>query len=250
MAKKSKSKSKSKPKYSEARRKAVKEYQKERRRIRDIVKRAVSKGLKVVVEIPKKISIRSTASTVSIKAETRVLSEVTPRKLRAAGKLEREVKQSRKKQHRESKAVTDAYDSNEPGFLEEQERRDKETLSPARIHELVEKFNLGDITLTKIESMIDEFGQENPAATAHLKDILEREIMTYGRDKVAIALSEAPEDAIEAAQAVMTYNVGTGKHDRAITEMLTVIRGGEVPTAEELDELELALDMDYYFDTL
>lgn len=250
MAKSKTSKSKSRKKPTEARRKAVKEYQRERRRIRDIVKRAVKKGLKTVIDIPKSISLRSDISTVTIKKETRQLSGLTPNRLRSQGKLERPPKQPRKSRKGESKAVSDAYESNEPGFLEEQTRRDKETLSPARVHEIVEKFNLGDLTLNKIESMIDEFSQENPSAVAHLKAVLDKEIETYGRHAVAMAIADAPEDVIETAQAAMTYNAGSNKHDRAITEMLTLIRGGEIPTAEELDDLEEALDMDYYFDII
>lgn len=236
---------------SEARRTAVKEYQRERRRIRDIVKRAVSKGLKTLIDIPKSISIRSSIPTVSIKAQTRRLSEVTPNKLRSEGKLERAPKVHRTPKKSESAAVIDAYMSNDEGFLEQQRVKDNENLARMkRVNEYAEKFNEGTLILEKVEAMIQEHAQENPNAAAHLKAVLDKEIEHYGKGTVAIAMSEAPEDVIEAAQAAMTYGVGSGKHDLAMTELLTIIRGGEVPTADELDELQDALDVDAYFDNI
>lgn len=102
--------------------------------------------------------------------------------------------------------------------------------------------NFTDMVLRNIEAMIQEgmainkrTGREETATTGenarYLSEQLEREIAEYGRDKVAIACENAPDEVIVMAHETI-YASSTARCVKHGRECIDIIRG-HIPTVEQ-----------------
>lgn len=140
------------------------------------------------------------------------------------------------------------FDRDEKEFQAQQAERDKsniERLSQDKSY--AEQFEQGNITLQNIQQMIDSAMTDGTYKQAgmDLSIELSQQIHEYGKDKVAMAIAQAPQEAIEDAQVALNYNPGDERHDKAIIALRELITG-EIPSAEELKEMQDRMDADAY----
>jgi hypothetical protein len=105
----------------------------------------------------------------------------------------------------------------------------------------------GEMVLQGIYNMIDSVGRRKSKAAEHLRSVLDREITTRGRDNVARALAGNASEAIEAAAVAINYGEGDGRHDAAVQELQRIITG-QIPSAQEMREMQDELDAEEYED--
>ena len=105
----------------------------------------------------------------------------------------------------------------------------------------------GEMVLHGIYNMIDSVGRRKSKAAEHLRSVLDREITTRGRDNVARTLAGNASEAIEAAAVAINYGEGDGRHDAAVQELQRIITG-QIPSAQEMREMQDELDSEEYED--
>ena len=105
----------------------------------------------------------------------------------------------------------------------------------------------GEMVLQGIYNMIDSVGRRKSKAAEHLRSVLDREITTRGKDNVARALAGNASEAIEAAAVAINYGEGDGRHDAAVQELQRIITG-QIPSAQEMREMQDELDSEEYED--
>lgn len=105
----------------------------------------------------------------------------------------------------------------------------------------------GEMVLQGIYNMIDSVGRRKSKAAEHLRSVLDREITTRGKDNVARALAGNASEAIEAAAVAINYGEGDGRHDAAVQELQRIITG-QIPSAQEMREMQDELDAEEYED--
>lgn len=74
-------------------------------------------------------------------------------------------------------------------------------------------------------------------AADYLSDLLNREIDHYGFDAVMRGIAQAPDEFLDACDTALRYGPGSSYNGAAIASLMTVIRGGVIPTAEELSNI-------------
>ena len=122
------------------------------------------------------------------------------------------------------------------------------SLTPARVKSEAQYIpNFTDIVLKQIEEMIQDgiqqnvrVGREESCTTSenasYLQHLVDNEIATYGRDRVALACEQAPDETIVRAQATIWAST-TSKCVRHGMDTISLIRGN-IPTIEEAKEDE------------
>lgn len=132
----------------------------------------------------------------------------------------------------------------------EEQRRQKDQIQLERLKQDSEYralFTQGNIIYNQIIDMINDIRRDHQKAADHLQKILEAEINTYGKEDVMRSIGQAPEEILEIVDIVLRYNPGDNRHDTAIKEFAMLIKG-TIPTAEELREIQDAIDEDISFD--
>lgn len=237
---------------------AEKEYAKELRRIKKFIKRAEQRGFRfsddVIPNRPKKVTQKSVQKLKKITpqqlykkatalSETgKIISGTERRAEERKASARKGVETRRKKLQQVSKIDTK--------FIKDRGKKDLE--NKKRLSEEDEYRNLfqeGEIIYNRIISMINEIDKQHQHASNHLKSVLKGEIDTYGKDRVFKSIAQAPQEVIELSDIALRYNPGDSRHDNAIRELLILITGA-LPTAEELQELQDAIDEDIYTNEL
>lgn len=110
------------------------------------------------------------------------------------------------------------------------------SLSPEKVRTRADYIpNFTDIVLKNIENLISEAEASTTQLysrnAAHLSNVLRGEIQTFGRDKVAEALEQTPDDAIASAERAI-YTSNDKEHREAVTNLIMLIQGA-IPTIDE-----------------
>jgi hypothetical protein len=105
------------------------------------------------------------------------------------------------------------------------------------------KYEEGRLILEGIYNRIDSIDKQHQAAAAHLYNVLDREISQYGEEAVCRNIAEAPQDIKDLSEAALKYNPGDPRHEEAIRNLQNLITG-EIPTMEEMLKLQDAIDKD------
>lgn len=133
-------------------------------------------------------------------------------------------------------------------FAKEQASRDQENLERLGADkEFASRFSTGNVILQNIQQMIDSAMTDGTYKQAgmDLSIELSQQIHQYGKDRIAMAIAQAPQEAIEDAQVALNYNPGDERHDKAIIALRELITG-EIPSAEELKQMQDRMDADAY----
>lgn len=235
---------------------AQRQYEKELKRIKQFIRRAEKRGYRfpdnVIPPKPKRITRASVSRLQKIKPQTlykkaTALSEsgkiVSGTERRAEERRASAVKGARTRKARERQRTASGVD-----FETERRRQDEEEQRRLREDEAFRrKFEEGEIVYNMILEAIADIDKYHKRAAEHVKEILDREIATYGRDAVLRTIGETPGEVLELAEIALRYNPGDSRHDNAVNELVNIIRG-TVPTAEEMREMQDILDEDGYTD--
>ena len=135
-------------------------------------------------------------------------------------------------------------------FIEEQRKRDEEARRKAKEDaEYKRKFSEAEVAFSTVEGMINDVSNAYNRGYEHVKKIWDEEVKRYGKDKVIanIVSMGSAQDLIEAATYAIMYGEGSSRHDSAIAALITLIRGA-IPSAQDMKDMEEALDNDAYTD--
>ena len=138
----------------------------------------------------------------------------------------------------------------EKQFRKQQRKRDEEARRKAKEDaEYKRKFSEAEVAFTTVEQMINDVSNSYNRGYEHVKKIWDEEIKRYGKDKLIanIVSMGSAQYLIEAATYAIMYAEGSTRHDSAISALVTLIRGA-IPTAQEMKDMEEALDNDAYTD--
>lgn len=98
------------------------------------------------------------------------------------------------------------------------------------------KFEVGESAYRQVLSMIKDVDAVHKQSADYLKNLLEAEIKTYGRDKVIQSIANAPDYLIEASTIVLYYKEGSSSFNDAVSSIQKIITG-DIPSAEESAKL-------------
>ena len=263
---------------TEARRRAIEQYTKEYKRISRYVKSLTKKGYKVpkgiVPEKPSSNTVKqlSTAQLkkktkeaeylksyrilhkssieVNIGKTTEVISgeeyqDILRKKRREERKYERE-----RRQLEEDERAGRQLEEEVKQFIEEQRKRDEEARRKAKEDaEYKRKFSEAEVAFSTVEGMLNDVSNSYTRGYEHVKKIWDEEVKRYGKDKIIanIVSMGSAQDLIEAATYAIMYAEGSSRHDSAIAALITLIRGA-IPSAQDMKDMEEALDNDAYTD--
>lgn len=100
-----------------------------------------------------------------------------------------------------------------------------------------------DLALANILDIIDSIRAKHPSSADWFEEILQQEIDAYGLTSVAESISKIDREKLEELVFVAFYDEGEW-HSKAMSQLLIILRGGEIPTAEEARKLYDQLEAD------
>lgn len=235
---------------------AEQQYNKELNRIKRFIKRAENRGYRfdsdVIPDRPKRVTkasvskLKKLTPSVLYKKST-ALSESgkvitgTQRRKEERTIATKKGAQTRRERLRKVERKNNKFES---------ERRKQDEVETERLksdEEYQRLFNEGKIIYDRILGMIETVARDHKKAADSLLNTLAHEIATYGEDSVFRSIGNAPQECIELADIALRYNPGHPKHDGAIRELQMLITG-TIPTAEEMRDLQDAIEADTYTD--
>ena len=116
----------------------------------------------------------------------------------------------------------------------EEARRKQDEIDRAR----AEMFQEGQIVYDQVVGLINDYPTPG---SKYLNNLLKSEIATYGKDKVILAMSQAPSEYIESAKLICYYEEDSDKIHQALHDFSMAIRGSK-DTAEEAKETGEVMD--------
>lgn len=136
--------------------------------------------------------------------------------------------------------------SEDDDWKKDRERKDKEESDRAiKDREYREKIERGNLIIDSVYQTINDSTQGRPKSREHLKEVLDNEIATYGRDAVAQAIAPYEGAFLAQCEAALTYSQTDGRHLGAIQRIEEMIRG-HILSAEEAINVQNAIDYDEY----
>ena len=261
---------------TEARRRAIEQYTKEYKRISRYVKSLTKKGYKVPEGIvPAKPSSKAVKqlSTAQLKKQTKEAEYLKSYRILHKSSIEikngkttevisgeeyQDILREKRREEREYKRSQTTEDDSEKRqreeeekeFREQQKKRDEEARRRAKEDaEYKRKFSEAEVAFNTVEGMINDVSNSYTRGYEHVKKVWDQEVKRYGKDKIiaSIASMGSAQDLIEAATYAIMYGEGSSRHDSAIAALITIIRGA-IPSAQDMKDMEEALDNDAYTD--
>ncbi len=273
---------------TEARKRAIEQYTKQYKRISRYVSSLTKKGYKVPEGIvPAKPTSKAVKglSTAQLKKQTKEAEYLKPYRILHKSSIEvktgrttevisgeeyQEILRKKPREDREyerthqleeytqeiDRMVEDdererrQLEEEEKQFRKQQRKRDEEARRKAKEDaEYKRKFSEAEVAFTTVEQMINDVSNSYNRGYEHVKKIWDEEIKRYGKDKLIanIVSMGSAQYLIEAATYAIMYAEGSTRHDSAISALVTLIRGA-IPTAQEMKDMEEALDNDAYTD--
>lgn len=241
---------------TEARRRAIEQYTKQYKRIRRYVTSLTKKGYKVPEGIvPAKPSSNTVKqlSTAQLKNKTKEAEYLKSYRILRRSSIEikngkttkvisgEEYQDILRKKRREEKEY-------EKQFQEFRKRLDEEVRKKAKEdEEYKRKFSEAEVAFSTVEGMINDVSNAYNRGYEHVKKIWDEEVKRYGKDNVIanIVSMGSAHDLIETATYAIMYGEGSARHDSAISALITLIRGA-IPSAQDIKDMEEALDNDAY----
>ena len=214
----------------------LKEYNKERNRIKRFIRNAEKKGYVFEPNLlpPKPKTITS--------GSIRRLSKIRPAELyRKAYAISAVTGQpitveQRKREIREE-ASRKAWETR---------RRKKDEAEYKRIktnREWQEMFHASKLVWDKVQNMIANVGVQQSESADLLNNLLNSEVKKYGVDCVLYTIAQVSEDFLATCEVIIKYNPNSGASKTAVQHLYTLI-SGNLPSSEEQKEIDEALAKD------
>lgn len=214
----------------------LKEYNKERNRIKRFIRNAEKRGY---VFEPNLIPPRPKTIT---SGSIRRLSKIRPAQLYNKAYAISAVTgqpitvEQRKREIREE-ASRKAWETR---------RRKKDQADYNRIKsnkEWQQMFHASRLVWDKVQSMIANVGVQQSQSADLLNNLLNSQIEKYGADIVLYSISQASEDFLSTCEAIIKYHPNTAVSRTAVEHLYTLI-SGNIPSDEEQAEIDKALASD------
>lgn len=110
-------------------------------------------------------------------------------------------------------------------------------------------FHLSRIVWNKVQSMIASVGVQQSQSADLLNNLLNSEIEKYGIDAVLYSISQASDDFLSTCEAIIKYHPSTENSRTAVQHLYTLI-SGNLPSDAEQAEIDSALANDEYWDEI
>lgn len=214
----------------------LKEYNKERNRIKRFIRNAEKRGY---VFEPNLIPPRPKTIT---SGSIRRLSKITPAQLYSKAYAISAVTgqpitvEERKREIREE-ASREAWETR---------RRKKDQADYNRIKsnsEWQQMFHASRLVWDKVQSMISNVGVEQSQSADLLNNLLNSQIEQYGTDIVLYSIAQASEDFLSTCEVIIKYHPNSAVSRTAVEHLYTLI-SGNLPSDAEQAEIDKALASD------
>lgn len=128
----------------------------------------------------------------------------------------------------------------------ETRRRKKDQEDYNRIksdREWQQMFHASNLVWDKIQSMIANVGVQQSQSADLLNNLLNSEIKKYGADTVMYSIAQASEDFLATCEVIIRYHPSSAVSRTAVQHLYTLI-SGNIPSDAEQAEIDEALDSD------
>lgn len=220
----------------------LKEYNKERNRIKRFIRNAEKRGYvfepNIIPPRPKTItsgSIRrlSKIRPAQLYSKAYAISAVTGQPITV---------EQRKREIREE-ASRKAWETR---------RRKKDREHYDRIksdRQWQEMFHIGRLVWNKVQSMIANVGVQQSQSADLLNNLLNSQIEQYGADIVLYSIAQASEDFLSTCEVIIKYHPNSAVSRTAVEHLHTLITGN-LPSDAEQAEIDKAIDSDETWDEI
>lgn len=223
--------------------------QKLRKLVQQQIRRMENRGYRIADEIKQKIKTGKYQTLKSLQRDKykklyeNSTSEIEGKVVRGTEKRAQELKESAiraAETRRRNKRPYITWGSAEPLSEDEVQvtweegRKKQDEIDRAK----AEMFQEGEIVYEQVTSLIDQYPTPG---SKYLNNLLKSEIATYGKDKVILAMSQAPSEYIESAKLICYYEEDSDKIHQALHDFSMAIRGSK-DTAEESKETGEVMD--------
>lgn len=215
--------------------------QKLRKLVQQQVRRMESRGYRIDAEIKQKIKTGKYQTLKSLQRDKykklyeKSTSEIEGKIVSGTEKRTQERKESaRRAVQTRQQAKRPLTSEDELEVRWEDERRKHDELDRAR----AEMFQEGQIVYDQVASLINEYPTPG---SKYLNNLLKSEIATHGKDKVILAMSQAPSYYIDSAKVIVYYEEDSDAIHSALHDFAQMITG-TVTSAEEAKEMGDVMD--------
>lgn len=220
----------------------LKEYNKERKRIKRFIKYAEKRGYvfepNLIPPKPKTITSGSVRRLSKIRPaqlykKAYAISAVTGQPITVA---------QRKREIREE-ASRKAWETMRRKKDEEEYNRIKTN------REWGQMFNTSKIVWDKVQSMISNVGVQQSQSADLLNKLLDSEIKKYGVDCVMYSIAQASEDFLSTCEVIIRYHPSSAVSRTAVQHLYMII-SGNIPSDVEQEEIDKVLANDETWDEI
>lgn len=220
----------------------LKEYNKERKRIKRFIRYAEKRGYvfepNIIPSKPKTITAGSVRRLSKIRPaqlynKAYAISAVTGQPI-TVEQRKREIRQEASRKAWETRR-------------REKDQRDYERIKSNR--EWQQMFHVSKIVWDKVQSMIANVGVQQSQSADLLNNLLTSQIEQYGTDSVLYCISQASEDFLSTCETIIKYNPSSAVSRTAVQHLYTLI-SGNLPSDSEQAEIDEAIENDESWDEI
>lgn len=214
----------------------LKEYNKERNRIKRFIRNAEKRGYvfepNIIPPKPKTITSGSIRRLSKIRPtqlynKAYAISAVTGQPITVAQR-KREIREEATRKAWETRRI----------------KKDQEDYNRIKSNrEWQQMFNASKLVWDKVQSMIANVGVQQSQSADLLNNLLNSEIEKYGVDSVMYSIAQASEDFLSTCEVIIKYHPSTAVSRTAVQHLYTLI-SGSLPSDAEQAEIDKALAND------
>lgn len=220
----------------------LKEYNKERNRIKRFIRNAEKRGYvfepNILPPKPKTITAGSIRRLSKIRPaqlynKAYAISAVTGQPI-TVEQRKREIRQEASRKSWETRR-------------RKKDKEDYERMNSDR--EWQQKFHASKLVWDKVQSMIANVGIQQSQSADLLNNLLNSEIEKYGVDCVMYSISQASEDFLATCEVIIKYHPSSAVSRTAVQHLYTLI-SGNLPNDAEQVEIDNAISNDEFWDEI
>lgn len=214
----------------------LKEYNKERKRIKQFIRNAEKRGYvfepNVIPPKPKTITSGSIRRLSKIRPaqlynKAYAISAVTGQPITV---------EQRKREIREA--------ATRKGWETRRRKKDQEDYNRIKFDkEWQQMFNASKLVWDKVQDMIASVSVQQSQSADLLNNLLNSEIEKYGADSVLYSIGQASEDFLSTCEVIIRYHPSSAVSRTAVQHLYTLI-SGNLPSDAEQAEIDKAIDND------
>lgn len=220
----------------------MKDYNKERNRIKSFIRNAEKRGYVFEPNLipPKPKTITS--------GSIRRLSKIRPAQLynkayAISAVTGQPITVEQRKREIRQEATRKAWETR-------RRKKDKEDYERMKSDsEWQQTFHASKIVWDKVQSMIANVGTQQSQSADLLNNLLNSEIEKYGVDAVLYSISQASDDFLSTCEAIIKYHPSSEVSRTAVQHLYALI-SGNLPSDAEQAEIDNALSNDEYWDEI